>query len=200
MVHNSPEPPLPSTDRVPPDPIDVTAGFVFKADVSHPLLGGFLGYDDAGALVLRGHRDGSGFRAVMMNFVLESALGEPYFYMRQPTSSGIHLDPPFQLLAADGTKAGDLHFRLNRASLEIPGQLPLTASLSAVDWHGYPVQQGDVELGSVSFTGHPLTLAGADLSLTLGPLAKSAPRRRWVIALVAWATLFAPPWQRMTSR
>lgn len=200
VASNSPEPPLPSSARVPPDPIDTTGGFLLKADLSSPLLNGFLGYDDVGALVLRGRRDGTGLSAVLMNFVIEGALGQPYFRIRQPTTGGIHLNAPFKLLAADGTAVGDLHFSMNRASLEIPGRLPMTASTSMVSWHGYSVVQGDVELASVSFTGHPLSIDGADLRLTLSPLATAQPRRRWVIALVAWATLFSPPWGRMTTR
>lgn len=163
-------------------------------------MSGFVGYDDAGALVLRGRRDGSGIRVVMMNFVLQSALGQPYFLIRQPEPSGVHVNLAFHLLAPDGSNVGDLHFRMNQASLEIPGQLPLTTNGSMFAWHGYDVQQGSVTLASISFTGHPFSMTGADLHLALGPLGRALPRRRWVLALVAWATLFSPPWEKMTTR
>lgn len=158
-----------------------------------------MGYDDAGGAVLRGKRDGEGFRAILMNFVIENGLGQPYYRIRQPTS-GVHLNPPFQLLAPEGSFVGDLRFALNRASLEIPGHIPLTAALSALPWHGYTVEQGTATLATISFVGHPLGLEGADLHLRFEPLGASAPLRRWVVALVSLATLFAPPWKKMTTR
>jgi hypothetical protein len=172
---------------------------LLKADRDNVLRFGFVGYDDSGSVVLRGKRDGEGFRAILMNFVIEDGLGRPYYRIRQPTS-GVHLNPQFQLLAPDGSLVGNLRYGLNRASLEIPGQLPFTAVESPLGWRGYTVDQGSATLATVSFVGHPMGLEGADLHLHFEPLGSSNPLRRWVVVLVAWATLFAPPWKRMTTR
>jgi hypothetical protein len=169
-----------------------------NANIDSPLLG-LVGYDDAGRVVLRGRPDGEGLRAFLMNFVIENAVGQPYYLIRQPTS-GVHLHPQFQLLAPDGSHLADLGFGMNRASLDIPGQLPLTAALPVLGWHGYSVEQGSTTLATVSFVGHPLTGTGADLQLRFEVLGSAAPLRRWVIALVSWATLVSPPWKKMTTR
>jgi hypothetical protein len=190
---------LPSYSPPPPDPLDVTSSVLLKADLTTLLGSGFVGYDDMGAAVLRGRRDGVGFRAVLMNFVLENPLGQPYSRIRSPTPR-IQVNPPFQLLEPNGSHVGDLRFGMNRASLEIPGQLPLTAALSARPWHGYKVKQGSATLATITFTGHPVNFRGADLHLHFEPRGSTAPFRRWVVALVSWSTLFAPPWRRWTTR
>jgi hypothetical protein len=191
--------PLPSSSPPPRDPLDTTPGLVLKADLDPRLGPGFVGYDDAGRVLLRGHRDGEGLRAILMNFVLENAAGQPYFHIREPTS-GFHFDVPFRLLAPDGSAVGDLHFGMNRASLQVPGRMPLTAALPVLPWHGYAVEQGSVTLATITFVGHSLSIPGADLHLHFEPLGSAAPIRRWVVALVAWATLFAPPWREIRTR
>jgi hypothetical protein len=189
---------LPSSPVQPPDPLDVTSGLQLRADLDDPLRFGFVGYDDSGGVVLRGKRDGQGLRALMMNFVIQNAQGQPYYRIRQP-SSGIHLDPPFQLQAPDGSLVGLLRFAMNRASLELPGQLPVTAAMSALAWHGSAVEQGSVTLATITFVGHPFGPPGAELHLHFEPLGSALPVRRRVVALVAWAALFSPPWRKMTT-
>ena len=190
--------PLASSASPPPDPLDATPELRLRADLAGLLLAGFLGFDAEGALVLRGRRDGEGLRAILMNYVIEDALGRPYFRIRQP-SSGIHLNLPFQLLAPDDRPIGELRLSMNRASLQIPGQLPLTAALPFAAWHGYSVEQGSVTLASITFVGHPLW-GGAELHLRFEPLGASPPLRHWVVALVAGATLIDPPWKAWTTR
>ncbi|MCI4356483.1 MAG: hypothetical protein L3K18_04990 [Thermoplasmata archaeon] len=191
--------PLPSYLPPPPDPLDLTPELRLEADMNNPLLLGFVGYDQSGSVVLRGRRDGEGFRAVLMNFVLEDALAQPYYRIRRG-SGGFQRDHPFQLLAPDGSLVGSLRYGLKGASLEIPGHPPLLAAQASLAWHGYTVEQASVTLATISFVGHPLDLEGAELHLHFEPAGAVTPVRRWVVALVAWATLVSPPWRKMTTR
>ncbi len=189
--------PLPSVPiGSPPDPLDLTSSLTFRA--ADP-LGGFVGYDDHGGLVLRARRDGTGLGVVLMNFAIENAVGLPYFYIRHPPA-GFTLHPVFALLGPAGASVGDLRFGVNRGTLEVPGQEPLVAALSMVPWRGYAVLQGTAQLATVGYRGHPFDPAGAEIILEFTPLGADPTRRRWVLALVAFVTLVAPEWRHSTTR
>lgn len=191
--------PLPSRPVPgPPPPWETAASLRFTVDLGSPFLTGFVACDPVGAPVLRGRRDGTGLAALRMNFALEDPSGGVCFLIREPEGR-IALNAPFRLVAPDGTAIGELRTRLGSAVLAVPDRPPFEAELSALAWKGYPVVRGGRSLATVSYRGHPFTVAGAEQLLDWEPMA-SAEDRWGAVALVSFLTLIHAPWRRMTTR
>lgn len=183
----------------PPHPLDVTRTLRFKSDAERRHLGGFVVYDDASAVVLRGARVGHHGRALSMDFVVEDDAGHPVYLIRRPEPH-VSTSPPYVLLDPAGVVRGEFRWGGMRASLTLPNQAPYVAASSTTAWNGYSVSQGDTLLASVMFEGHPYSMRGAELILRFGESNQGPFSRQWVVALVSFATFFHPPWKKQPVR